>query len=255
MKHVLSATVWVLLTVLGFSGCASSRLNAELKTIGFEWVPIEGGPFSMGDVYFDDNPDSQPVHPVHVSPFFISKYETTLEQYDWFTTKTGRALIFPEQKDRGRRAVSNINWLDSKAFCEFIGGRLPTENEWEFAASGGTLKQMYPGTNSEEEAPEYARFISNSLAEVFPVGTKKPNAFGLYDMGGNVAEWIGEFYEYYPDPGVAPSWFDLPNRELRIVRGGGFSADLSITRTYWRSGTLGRVATAGIGVRCAKNRD
>ena len=107
----------------------------------------------------------------------------------------------------------------------------------------------------EEEAPEYARFISNSLAEVFPVGTKKPNVYGLYDMGGNVAEWIGEFYEYYPDPGVAPSWFDLPNRELRIVRGGGFSADLSITRTYWRSGTLGRVATAGIGVRCAKNRD
>lgn len=244
---------WVTLLVLLVCGCASSRLNTELKTIGFEWVPIDGGTFSMGDVYFDDNPDSQPVHPVQVAPFFISKYETTLEQFDWFTSKTGKPTIYPEQQDRGRRAVSNVSWQDSKAFCEFIGGRLPTENEWEYAAAGGGLKQMYPGTNNEEEAPEYTRFIRNSLAEVFPVGTKKPNAFGLYDMGGNVAEWIGAFYEYYPAPGEDPVWFDLENRELRIVRGGGFSADLSITRTYWRAGTLGRVATAGIGVRCVKD--
>jgi len=235
------------------SGCASSKLTKELETIGFEWVPISGGPLTMGDVYFEDNPDSRPVHPVQVAPFYISKYETTLDQYDWFTTKTAREQIFPEQLDRGRRAVSNLNWTDARAFCEFIGGRLPTEVEWEFAASGGPLKQMYPGTNDEEEAEEYVRYIQNSLAEVFPVGSKQPNAFGLFDMGGNVAEWIGSFYEYYPEPGVEPVPFDLENRELRIVRGGGFSADRSVTRTYWRSGTLARVATAGIGVRCAKD--
>jgi len=78
------------LLLLLLSGCASSRINAELESIGFEWVPIEGGAFHMGDVYFDDNPDSQPAHPIQVPSFLISKYETTLEQYDWFTKKTGR---------------------------------------------------------------------------------------------------------------------------------------------------------------------
>ena len=207
----------------------------------------------MGDVYFDDNPDAQPVHPVVVPTFFISKYETTLEQFDWFTLKAEKEPVYAEQQDRGRRAVSNLNWGDAKAFCEFIGGRLPSEVEWEYAAAGGQLKQMYPGTNQDDDAEQYVRFIENSLAEVFPVATKLPNAYGLFDMGGNVAEWIGSFYEYYPEPGQEPTMFDLAGRELRIVRGGGFSADRYVTRTYWRAGTLARVATAGIGVRCAKS--
>jgi len=249
MKHVFP----IFLIAVAVSGCASSKMAVELESVGFEWVDVEGGTFSMGDVYFD-NPDAQPVHPVTVSPFRISRYETTLEQYDWFTAKTGRDTVFPDQNSRGRRAVSNLNWEDAKAFCEFIGGRLPSEVEWEYAAAGGSLKQMYPGTNKEEEAESYVRYISNSFAEVFPVGTKEPNALGLFDMGGNVAEWIGEFYEYYPEPGQTPTPFDLEHRELRIVRGGGFSADLAITRTYWRAGTLGRVVTPGIGMRCVREK-
>jgi sulfatase modifying factor 1 len=243
----------VLLFTFIVSGCASSRMATELKSVGFEWVDVDGGSFRMGDTFFD-NPDAQPVHPVNVAPFRISRYETTLEQYDWYSSSTGKETLFPDQKSRGRRAVSNVNWNDAKAFCEYIGGRLPSEVEWEFAAAGGQLKQMYPGTDIEEEAEEYVRYISNSFAEVFPVGTKEPNALGLYDMGGNVAEWIGEFYEYYPEPGVSPNPFDLENRELRIVRGGGFSADLAVTRTYWRSGTLARVETPGIGMRCVQDR-
>ena len=249
----MSRLIVFLLVVFLWSGCASSKLTTELKSVGFEWVRLPDGSFTMGDVYFDDNPDAQPVHPVQVAPFFISKYESTMDQYDWFTEKSGRATVFPEQEQRGRRAVNQINWSDAAAFCAFIGGRLPSEVEWEYAASGGSLKQMYPGTNEEEEVRDYVRYIENSIADVFPVATKKPNVFGLFDMGGNVAEWIGSFYEYYPTPGEEPVIFDLENRELRIVRGGGYSADLSITRTYWRAGTLGRVAAPGVGVRCAKD--
>ncbi len=249
----MSRFVLFLVGLFVISGCASSRKAAELKAIGFEWVPLTGGAFTMGDVYFDDNLDAQPVHPVQVAPFYISKYETTLDQYDWFTQKTNREQVFPEQSERGRRAVNQINWFDAEAFCSFIGGRLPSEGEWEYAASGGSLKQMYPGTNDEQEASDYVRYIENSLAEVFPAATKKPNVFGLYDMGGNVAEWIGSFYEYYPSPGEEPLIFDLENRDLRLVRGGGYSADLAITRTYWRAGTLGEVEALGIGVRCAKD--
>lgn len=234
-------------------GCANARMAAELKSIGFEWVPLPGGSFTMGDVYLGDNLDAQPVHTVQLAPFYISKYETTLDQYDWFTAQSGREMVFPEQTDRGRRAVNRIDWFDAEAFCSFIGGRLPTEGEWEYAAAGGSLKQMYPGTNDEVEAEEYIRYIRNSIAEAFPVATKKQNAFGLFDMGGNVAEWIGMFYEYYPEPGVSPSDFDLENRDLRLIRGGGYSADLFLTRTYWRAGTLGNVAAPGVGVRCAKD--
>ena len=130
----------------------------------------------------------------------------------------GRDTVFPEQEERGRRAVNQINWSDAAAFCAFIGGGLPTEVEWEYAASGGSLKQMYPGTNEEGDVRDYVRYIENSIADFFPVATKKPNVFGLFDMGGNVAEWIGSFYEYYPTPGEEPVIFDLENRELRIVR-------------------------------------
>jgi hypothetical protein len=69
---------------------------------------------------------------------------------------------------------------------------------------------------------EYVRHRVNSLAENFPVATKKPNAFGLFDMGGNVAEWIAEYYEFYPEPGEDPVWIDLSTRELRLARGGAY---------------------------------
>jgi formylglycine-generating enzyme required for sulfatase activity len=83
---------------------------------------------------------------------------------------------------------------------------------------------------------------------------KKPNLFDLYDMGGNVAEWIGDFYEFYPEPGQDPDWIDLSQRELRLARGGGYSAEVYVSQTYWRAGTLGTVTTPTIGVRCARDR-
>ena len=240
-----------LLTIfLMASGCASVRVPPEMASIGFEWVYLEGGPFMMGDVFEEDVEDSLPLHPVYIEPFYISRYETTLEQFDLFARKTGRETVLPDQVSRGTRAAGNMTWEDGLAFCEYMGGRLPTEQEWEYAAAGGSAKQFYPGTNDESEADDYVRHRTNSMAESFPVGRKKPNLFGLYDMGGNVAEWIGEFYEFYPEPGVEPDWIDLDKRELRLARGGGFSAELFVARTYWRAGTLGTVTTPTIGVRC-----
>ena len=224
-----------------------------MESIGFEWVYIEGGPYLMGDLG-QNNQDALPLHGVRIEPFYISRYETTLEQYDLFAQKTGRETVLPDQVSRGRRAAGDMNWEDARAFCKYMGGRLPTEQEWEFAAAGGKAKQIYPGTDNADEVDDYVRHRVNSMAESFPVGRKKPNLFGLYDMGGNVAEWIGDFYEFYPEPGADPEWIDLSQRELRLARGGGYSAEVYVSLTYWRAGTLGTITTPTIGVRCARER-
>lgn len=234
--------------VLG-AGCTSVRVPPEMASIGFEWVYLEGGPYLMGDLS-GENPDALPTHGVRIAPFYISRYETTLEQYDVFARDTGRQTVLPDQVSRGTRAAGDMNWEDAKAFCTYMGGRLPTEQEWEYAAAGGSAKQLYPGTDNPDEVDDYVRHRQNSMAESFPVGRKKPNLFGLYDMGGNVAEWIGDFYEFYPEPGTDPVWINLNRRELRLARGAGYSAEVYVAQTYWRAGTLGTVTTPTIGVRC-----
>jgi len=239
----------VLVVALALSGCASVRVPSDMASIGFEWVYIEGGPYLMGDLA-GENQDALPLHGVRIEPFYISRYETTLEQYDLFARKTGRETVLPEEVSRGTRAAGNLSWEDAVAFCDYMGGRLPTEQEWEYAAAGGPAKQIYPGTNDPDEVDDFVRHRVNSMAESFPVGRKKPNLFGLYDMGGNVAEWIGAFYEFYPEPGEDPEWIDLSKRELRLARGGGYSAEVHVAQTYWRAGTLGTVTTPTIGVRC-----
>jgi formylglycine-generating enzyme required for sulfatase activity len=241
------------LLVTAITGCTSVRVPAEMASIGFEWVYIEGGPYLMGDLE-QTNQDALPLHGIRIGPFYISRYETTLEQYDLFAQKTDRETVLPEQVSRGRRAAGDMNWEDARAFCKYMGGRLPTEQEWEFAAAGGEAKQIYPGTDNADEVDDFVRHRVNSMAESFPVGRKKPNLFGLYDMGGNVAEWIGDFYEFYPEPGADPEWIDLSQRELRLARGGGYSAEVHVSQTYWRAGTLGTITTPTIGVRCARER-
>lgn len=242
------------LVLLLFAGCSSIRVPGNMAAIGFEWVYMEGGPFLMGDTFDEEVADALPLHGVRIQPFYISRYETTLDQYDVFARETGRETVLPDESNRGTRAAGDMSWEDALAFCEYMGGRLPTEQEWEYAASGGMPKQFYPGTDNEEEADDYVRHRTNSLAESFPVGRKKPNRFGLYDMGGNVAEWIGDFYEFYPEPGEDPTWINLNERDLRLARGGGFSAELHVARTYWRAGTLRQVTTPTIGVRCVRGR-
>lgn len=245
-------TLSLLLLATVLIGCTSVRVPAEMASIGFEWVYIEGGPYLMGDLA-ENNQDALPLHGVRIESFYISRYETTLEQYDLFAQKTGRDTVLPDQVSRGRHAAGNLSWEDGVAFCEYMGGRLPTEQEWEYAAAGGAAKQIYPGTNDPDEVDDFVRHRVNSMAESFPVGRKKPNLFGLYDMGGNVAEWIGDFYEFYPEPGEDPEWIDLNQRELRLARGGGYSAEVYVSQTYWRAGTLGTVTTPTIGVRCVRD--
>ncbi len=243
----------LLLIAVSLAGCANLKLDRRASRIGLEWAAIPGGTFVQGDVFMIENPDALPLHEVDLGDFLISRYETTFSQYDRFATAAGRRV--PEAVDgvRGNRAVVDVDWEDARAFCAWVGGRLPSESEWEYAAAGGGDKQIWAGTDDESDVDEYLRYRKNSGSTATTVGQKLPNRFGLFDMSGNVSEWIGDYYQYYPGENEVPSRYDLETFDIRILRGGDFTMDLEVARTYWRAGTLKDVRSSAIGFRCARD--
>lgn len=204
----------------------------------------------MGDIYKGRNSDALPVHSVTLPDFEIGKYEVTYRQYDAFARRTGRTLPPADSLGRGNRAVVYVDWKNAGAFCRFHGWRLPTEQEWEYAARSGGKKVKFAGTNSIDSLHIYAFIKSNSAPHSFQVGLKKPNAAGLYDMSGNVLEWIGAYYQFYPEEGEKPKWNDMGQPGVRILRGGSFREPANIATTYWRVGMLMDARAHDVGFRC-----
>lgn len=251
-KSLQTATLPILLFLI--SGCSifqssSSDLPAP------QMVLIKGGTFTMGDIYDRDNPDATPVHTVTLSNFKIGRYEVTYEEYDAFARRTDRTLPKSDSLGRGNRPVAYVSWSDAHAFCQFHSWRLPTEQEWEYAARSGGKKRKFAGTNDIDSLSKYARTENNSAPFAFEVGTKKPNEAGLYDMSGNVFEWIGAFYQIYPEKDKAPTWEKLSDRGIRILRGGSFDELRQIASTYWRVGILKDAEQSDVGFRCVDPLD
>lgn len=199
----------------------------------------------MGDVVEQLNDDALPLHQVKLENYYIGKYEVTYSMYDEFAKLTDRPL--PDDNDRGRgdRAVVRISWEEALAYCNHFGYRLPSETEWEYAAREGGKNTLYSGTNSTDSLKYYA---ITEVTYSFYVGSKTPNAFGIYDMSGNVAEWIGSYYQFYEKPAEL---HDLENSSVRIIRGGSFSGEsMNTTKNFWRVGVLSSSRYYNIGFRC-----
>ncbi len=189
-------------------------------------VLVKGGCFDMGDVPGDGDPDEKPVHKVCVDDFYIGKYEVTQKQWKAVMGKNPSSFVYCDPCP-----VENVSYIDVQEFIKKLnrmtGGnyRLPTEAEWEYAARDGGKKEEWAGLNNEKELGDYAWFKINSEFKTHPVGQKKPNALGLYDMCGNVQEWVNDFYDgdYYaarpkknPEKNpIGPEW-----GQYRVVRGG-----------------------------------
>jgi formylglycine-generating enzyme required for sulfatase activity len=203
---------------------------------GMEFVRVTGGCYSMGDGFGVGTKDELPLHKVCLSDYYIGKYEVT--QGEWLKVMGNNPSFF--KKCGERCPVDSVSWKDVDTFLEKLvklGGkqyRLPTEAEWEYAARGGGKKVKWAGTGNQKELKDYALYADNSANRTRPVGRKRPNALGIYDMSGSVWEWVGDYYDagfYRKSPSDNPTG---PERGLsRVQRGGAWnsqSTDLRVTK-------------------------
>jgi formylglycine-generating enzyme required for sulfatase activity len=196
-------------------------------TSGPEMVVIPAGTFQMGDVGIDS---AKPVHTVNIrNPFALSRYEVTFDEYDKYAKLTRRELPNDEGWGRGRRPVINVAWIDAVEYAKWLSEqtgkryRLPTEAEWEYAARSGGKDETWAGTSDFQELAQYAVFDKNQTE---PVGSTKPNGLGLYDMSGNVWEWVEDgWHDNYADaPKDGSAWLEGTEDDVyrRVLRGGSW---------------------------------
>ena len=156
-----------------------------------------------------DQAYAAPRHEVQVDSFYLGRYVVTNAQYKKFCDKTKRK--YPENPhqwdfdsnyflNKPDYPVINVNWNDATAYAKWAGGRLPTEAEWEYAATGGTITNYYWGDGSlSDYVNNWGIKGKDTWEYTSPVGSFPPNQFGLYDMLGNVWEWVADWYDndYY----------------------------------------------------------
>jgi formylglycine-generating enzyme required for sulfatase activity len=205
---------------------STTSVNTTTSADGIEMVFIKGGTFNMGctSEQSDCDDDEKPTHQVTVSDFYIGKYEVTQKQ--WHDVMGSNPSNFSGCDDC---PVEKVSWNDVQEFIKKLNQktgkkyRLPTEAEWEYTARGGVetlhaTSQQYAGSNNIDEV---AWYTSNSGSKTHPVGQKKPNALGIYDMTGNVWEWCSDWYGNYSG-GSQTNPQGATSGSYRVLRGGGW---------------------------------
>lgn len=240
--------------------------------IGIEMVSIPAGSFEMGTS--KGEAEEGPPHRVTVDAFLIDRYEVTQEEYEKMVI--GNPAKYKDPK----HPIERVRWMEAALYCNARssaeglepcyneetyecnfnanGYRLPTEAEWEYACRAGSDADYSFGATGQQLA-EYAWFKENSGDRTHPVGSKKPNAWGLYDMNGNVGEWCQDVYDgkIYEKPSE-PNPCNITGGPNRVLRGGSWSSSTDRCRSSSRSGEApgsfadSCFARPDIGFRCAR---
>jgi len=259
MKELVQSTKTESRPVAGKTAAQDfSMYKTRMGDEGREMIQIPGGPFTMGSN--DGDPDEAPEHQVFLKAYFIDKKEVSQEEYIRFAKMTKRPMpkieVFEDDQAKVLKpelAAMSVSWEDAKAYCKWAGKRLPKEAEWE-KAGRGEGKRKYPWgdkfipTNANVDGAE------DGYKYLAPPGSFESgrSPYGLFDMTGNVAEWVEDSYEeniykkaVYRDP-KGPD-----DGQLKVVRGGSWreteqNARLSkrFAAKYWRTDIT-------IGIRCA----
>ena len=255
--------------------------NLPGSDVTYEMVPIPGGEFLMGspDIEKDRKPDEGPQHRVKISPFWMGKYEVTWDQYLLFmypddekklrenhpveagVSEVSDAVTRPSKPyvdmsfgmgksasgKKGFPAIAMTQHAANK-FCHWLSAktghfyRLPTEAEWEYACRAGTTTAYFFGDDPKQLA-DYGWFFDNSDSKYQEIGKKKPNPWGLYDMYGNVTEWVLDQYDadFYKTQAAAGTVTDPWNRATQpyphSARGGSWDDDPPMLRSAARRGS------------------
>jgi len=230
---------------------AAGETAKENPRDGLKYVWIPPGTFDMGcspgdaECYYDE----KPLHAVRLSRgYWMGQTHVTVRAYRRFASVSGRQAS-AAQESKGsiedNRPVVMVSWEEAQAYCGWIGGRLPTEAEWEYAARGGSPEARYGPID------EIAWYAQNSREGIHPVAAKQPNRFGLYDMLGDAWQWVGDWYGgtyYHPSPAVDPE--GPPNGVDHVLRGGSWSSSPQDVRVSARGKTKQSTGTPGVGFRC-----
>lgn len=231
---------------------------------GAPMVLVPAGTFTMGAPDEIGDKDEHPQHDVHLKDFYMDQYEVTVERYQRFLNENNRAE--PKYWDQvvlsrdGQKPVVGIAWHDARDYCQWAGKRLPTEAEWEKAARG-TDHRTYPWGNDAPNSSiahfgkvyEPEKTYEEKLKEVgsFDHGQ---SPYGVYDMVGNVWEWVEDWYgkDYYQkSPGKNP--LGPSSGEMKVIRGGSWYSDQRFLRSTLRGWFLPTSRIASYGGRCAKD--
>ena len=242
---------------------AVRRDRLRIGGLGPELVVIPPGEFLRGDTRGDGDPDERPVTAVRIPHgFALGRYEVTFEEYDSFCEATGRPKPSDEGWGRGRRPVVNVSWRDAVAYAQWLSEqsgaryRLPTSAEWEYAARAGGQARYPWGDELGRDRANCAGCGSpwDGVA-VAPVGRFDPNAFGLYDVAGNVWEWVEDCwhpsYENAPRDGSA--YTTGGECDKRVVRGGSWSTPPTELRSANRWRDFNVRTSDDIGFRIARD--
>ncbi|MBO7277045.1 MAG: SUMF1/EgtB/PvdO family nonheme iron enzyme [Bacteroidales bacterium] len=219
-----------------------------------EWVKVEGGTFLMGceKTEADCYPDEEQ-HAVTVSTFHISKYEITVEQFRYYCHQTGKEMPpAPNFGWQDKAPIVNVTWQQAYDYAKWAGGRLPTEAEWEYAARGGKYSKGYTYSGGND-ALEVGWCYENSNKTTHPVGEKKANELGLYDMSGNAWEWCNDNYEIYYYKNSPQKNPQGPATGIgKVNRGGCYNFDYRLMKNSHRRGSGEESTGTGTGFRIVK---
>lgn len=223
----------------------SSTASAETNPPDIEMALIKGGCFEMGDISGDGDANEKPTHETCVGDFYIGRYEITNAQFRKFRPEHNSGKYENLMLNEEKQPVVNVSWEDAVAFAKWLSKktglvyRLPTEAEWEYAARAGSKTSRFWGNNPDDACsfanvadlmakkrwPRWTVHVcDDGYAVSAPVGTFKPNNYGIYDMLGNVWEWCEDVYNsgaYSRLPKNNPVYEG--SGEYRVMRGGGWS--------------------------------
>lgn len=239
-------------------GSAAAPISQETQILDLapgvtmEFVLVPSGSFLMGSDLETGDADEIPRHRVTITqPYYLGKYEVTQQQWE---TVMG---YNPSSFKGASRPVDSVSWDDCQVFLAKVQARtgrqiaLPTEAQWEYACRAGTTTRWSFG-NSDAGALDAAWIGENSGNTTHPVGQKKPNAWGLYDMHGNVWEWCSDWYTRpYPTEAVVDPRHPGPLHETSpVLRGGGWGEHPNSLRSAYRNCSAADVGHNGTGLRC-----